>query len=359
MGVVRDTYIIFKKDMLIWFKNPVAPVIRSLIFPLLWIVIFGTAFGGDVEHIPVALVQEDFGPHSQDMISELIKNEVLSITTTTNYATANEMLKKKKVSGLIFIPPGFSDSIEDGARTSIQLSLDETAPQISTALTLHVFEAARVFSDRISVERLSEMGVPGEVLDPVTVEQNTLIGRGNEYLLGVIMDREFGTLKMLMAAPVSRNSIILGKIFAGVIQTIASGIVALTVAMAMGVNLKAGAFGFLLIILLMFIAGFGFIGMSTAIGVRIGQLEGFMVVMQVIIMPMWFLSGGLYPMETMPPLMRFVASINPITYAIDAVRSIMIRGIIWDTLILDFVVLIGFSLSMFALGSLAFRRTID
>jgi ABC-2 type transport system permease protein len=74
---------------------------------------------------------------------------------------------------------------------------------------------------------------------------------------------------------------------------------------------------------------------------------------------MWFLSGGLYPLETMPTWMRFIATINPLTYATDAVRSVMIRGIIWDTLVMDFVILIGFSVLMFILGSLSFKRTID
>jgi ABC-2 type transport system permease protein len=378
--VARETYIIFKKDMLVWFKSPIVPVVRALVFPLLWIVIFGTAFGGTVEHIPVALVQEDFGSHGEALVAGLHNKEVLHIKKTTNYATAFKMLNRKEVSGIILIPPGFSQTIEEGGRAGIQLSVDETSPQVSSALIAHVFEAVRAYSDEIAVQRLSERGVPGEIITAASVEKNTLFGRGIEYLdflapgvimmtimfsamfsggLGVIVDREFGTLRMLMAAPITKDAIILGKIFAGVMQSIASGIVALIIAMLMGVELKTGATGFVLIIFLMFTAGFGFIGMSTAIGTRSHSLEQFMVMLQIIVMPMWFLSGGLYPLETMPTWMRFIATINPLTYATDAVRSVMIRGIIWETLLMDFVILIGFSVSMFILGSYSFKRTID
>ncbi|NOZ76677.1 MAG: ABC transporter permease [Euryarchaeota archaeon] len=380
MRVVRETYIIFKKDMLIWFKSPVVPVIRALVFPLLWIVIFGTAFGGTVEHIPVALVQEDFGAHAQGLVQELNKKEVLEIRKTTNYATAFRMLTRKEVYGVIFIPPGFSQAIGDGGQGRVQLSTDETSPQISSALIAHVYDAAGVYSDRVVLERRPAGGGPAEVVDPVVMEKNTVFGRGIEYLdflapgvvmmtimfsamfsggLGVIVDREFGTLRMLMAAPITKDAIILGKIIAGVMQSIASGIVALIIAMLMGVELESGALGVLLIVLLMFIAGFGFIGMSTAIGARSKTLEQFMVMMQVIVMPMWFLSGGLYPLESMPGWMRVVATVNPLTYATDAVRAVMLRGIVWDILALDFLILISFSVVMFAMGSLAFKRTID
>ena len=126
----------------------------------------------------------------------------------------------------------------------------------------------------------------------------------------------------------------------------------------MGVHLKSGVPGFFMIILLMFIAGFGFIGMSTAIGTRITELEQLMVMMMVIIMPMWFLSGGLYPLESMPDWMRPLAIVNPMTYATDAARAIMIRGIIWETLALDLAIISTFALAMFLIGSYSFKKTL-
>jgi ABC-2 type transport system permease protein len=380
MSILREVYVIFKKEMLVWIKNPMVPIVRALVFPLMWIVIFGTAFGGTVQHIPVALVQEDFSEKAGEFVSMLNSQEVLRITPPTNYVDANKMLVEGKVYGVIFIPPDFSRNLQEGKKAEVQLTIDETAPQVSNTLLSYVTETARRYSDKIALAEVKGVGVSPDVINAVPVERNTLFGRGIEYLdflapgvvmmtivfsamfsggLGVIVDREFGTLRMLMAAPISRNSIILGKVFSGVIQSIASGVVALIVAVLMGVQLKTGALGFVMVVVLMFLAGFGFIGMSTAIGSRIVHLEHFMVVMQIIIMPMWFLSGGLYPLESMPWWMRPIAQINPLTYATEATRDVMIRGIVWKTLGLDLAILVGFSISMFVLGSLSFKRTIE
>jgi ABC-2 type transport system permease protein len=214
----------------------------------------------------------------------------------------------------------------------------------------------------------------------VVVEKNTLFGRGIEYLdflapgvvmmtilfsafftggLNLIMDRQVGTLRMLMVAPISKEAIILGKTLAGVMQSITSGGVALGVAMLMGVEIKSGLMGLFLVFFLMFVSGFGFIGISLIFGSRITYIEQFMVVMMVFIMPMWFLSGGLYPVESMPEWMRFLALINPMTYATEAMRAVMLRGIIWESFARDVIILLGFAISMMVAGSLSFKRTIE
>ncbi len=379
MNLLQEVLVVFKKEMRVWIKNPMVPIVRALVFPLMWIVIFGTAFGGTLNNIPVALVQQDFSSQAQEFVSTLNGRDILDITTTTNYAAANKMLINKEVYGVIFIPPDFGEKLSSGRDIWIQLSVDETSPQISNRLISFVYDSAGSYSKKIAVSRLDELDVDPGIISAVSVKKNTLFGRGSSYLdflapgviamtilfsaifsggLGLIVDREFGTLRMLMAAPISRDSIILGKTFAGVMQSITSGVVALIVAMLMGVTIKTGALGFVLLVLLMFLTGFAFIGMSTAIGTRITQLEQFMVVMQMFIMPMWFLSGGLYPVESMPDWMRIIASVNPMTYATDAMRLVMIRGIVWTTLALDFAVLIAFSVLMFIVGSLSFKRTI-
>ena len=370
-----EIYIIFRKEMLIWIKNPMVPVVRAVVFPLLWIVIFGTAFSGTVDHIPVALVQEDFGSEAQGLVYYFNTQGVLDITTSTNLAHAYDMLLAKEVYGIIFVPPDFSDKLINGESPSIHLSVDETTPQISTTLISHIFTGAREYSKEVTVEKDgSPLGMD------VIVEKNTLFGRGIEYLdflapgvvmmtllfsgfftggLNLIMDRQVGTLRMLMVAPISKEAIILGKALAGVMQSMTSGTVALGVAMLMGVEIKSGLMGLFLIFFLMFVSGFGFIGLSLIFGSRITYLEQFMVVMMVLIMPMWFLSGGLYPLESMPEWMKVIASINPMTYATEAMRAVMLRGIIWESFAFDVLVLVVFAISMMVAGSLSFRRTIE
>lgn len=367
--MLRETYVVWKKEMLVWAKNPLFAMVRSLVFPLLWIIIFGYAFGGEVDNIPVAVIQEDFSSVAEDYLSALQGENVLQVTTTTNYATAMKLFKEKKVYAVVYIPPGFGDGLRGGGGKEVLLSIDETTPQMSGTIIEFVTRVTDNFPEDV-------------VLNPQRpiLARNTLFGRGVEYLdflapgvimmtivfsamfsggLGLVVDREFGTLRMLMAAPISKYSIIIGKTTAGVTQSLFSGIFALLVAMLIGVKIKAGAAGFFMMLLLMLIAAFGFIGMSIAIGTKIRKIEHLMLSMQLVIIPMWFLSGGLYPLESMPSWMHPLAVADPLTYATDAMRTVMLRGAMWEAIIKDLAVMSAFAVLMLILGSLSFKRTIE
>ena len=377
MGILRDTYTIFEKEMQIWAKAPVVNLVRAFMMPVLWLVIFGSAFGGTVSNVPVAIVMADNGHYAQLYAQSINYGNTLHVTADTNYAHALDMLKNAQVTAVVFIPPGFSDSVASGKPASVQVSEDTTTPLLSTAVGASLAQGQQVFSNAV----LAEKGAGGVPSVPVlNVQQNILYGRGMTYLdfmaagvivqvmvfsalfaggMGIIMDRELGTLKMLMSAPIDKMSIVLGKITAGVAQSLVSGAVALMVAIAIGVKVQTGLMGFFLVFVFLTLVAFGFIGMTVALAARIKTLQSFMMAVQTLVMPLWFLSGSLYPIQTMPDWLRPISVINPLTYATDAVRSLMIRGVIWSTLEVDFVVLVVFSAAMVFIGSMAFSRTLD
>ncbi len=349
-----EVYVIWKKEMIVWAKNPLFAIVRSLGFPLLWMLIFGFAFGESPDNVPVALVQEDYSSFAQDFVLKLQEEHVLKIEYVSSISHGMEMIKNGKVYAVVFIPPDFSKKRE------IHVTIDETSPQISSAVMSY----------------LSKITSSSNII----VEKNTIYGRGIEYIdflapgvimmtivfsslftggLGMIVDREFGTLKMLMLAPISKSSIILGKTVAGVTQTLFSGIAALIIAVLLGVDVKTGFAGVLVLLLLMIIAAFGFIGMSIAIGTKIYKIEHLMLSMQMIVIPMWFLSGGIYPIESMPSWMEPLARIDPLTYATHAARAVMIRSIVWESIAFDVFVLVSFATIMLIFGVKSFKRTID
>ena len=74
---------------------------------------------------------------------------------------------------------------------------------------------------------------------------------------------------------------------------------------------------------------------------------------------MWFLSGGIYPLESMPWWMQPIAKINPLTYATHAARAVMIRSIVWESFAFDIAVMLSFTIAMLIAGIKAFKRTIE
>lgn len=380
--LLKHSYVIWWKEMRVWLKTPLIGLSRAFILPFTWMVIFGNAFGGNISYIPVAMVNEDLGQHGNDFINMLESTNTLSITTNTNYANALELFKAKKVNAVIFINQDFSKKIDEGKQANIQVTVDQTSTMVATSISSFVNTIVSAFSKKITLTYLNKIDPANAntILNPVEVTSNVLFGRGMSYLdfmaAGVIiqtlvfsalfsggmtlmMDREFGTLKMLMMAPINKTSIILGKTLAGVTQALISGFIALGIAVLLGIKIKTGILGILCIILIMILTAFGFIGMSTAIAMRFTKMETLMVAMMTLTMPLWFLSGALYPLESMPWWLKPLSTINPLTYAVDAMRSVMYRGVIWAAFALDMLVLLFFSVLMILLGTTFFKRTIE
>ena len=139
--------------------------------------------------------------------------------------------------------------------------------------------------------------------------------------ISIVWDREFGFLREMLVAPVSRTALVLGKTAGGASVAAVQGTIMLVLAPLVGVHLTP-----LLVVevigleLLMAVA-------MTAFGVfvasRIQRMEAFQVVMQMLLMPMLFLSGALFPLNGLPAWLAVITRINPLTYAVDPLRRVV------------------------------------
>jgi len=182
----------------------------------------------------------------------------------------------------------------------------------------------------------------------------TLLFAGTMSGASVIWDKEFGFLKEVLVAPVSRFSVILGRSLGGMTIAIIQALVIVGIAVAMGVNLS-GVSGFFLAIVIMILTCAAFTGFGLIIATKLGNLEGFMAIMNLIVFPIFFLSGALFPVQSMPAGLRHVMYINPLTYGIDGLRNTLI-GVAAFPLWLDFVVLLVVCIALATLGSYFFSR---
>jgi ABC-2 type transport system permease protein len=134
----------------------------------------------------------------------------------------------------------------------------------------------------------------------------------------IVWDREFGFLREMLVAPVSRWSIVLGKTFGGATNATLQGVIILALAGIVGVpyslTLFLTVFGELLLLALTLTA-FG-----VMMAARISQIQSFMALQQMLLMPLFFLSGALFPLSNLPGWLQFLTRIDPLTYAVDPVR---------------------------------------
>lgn len=153
----------------------------------------------------------------------------------------------------------------------------------------------------------------------------TMMFAGVFAAISIVWDREFGFLKEMLVAPVPSWSIALGKVISG--ATIASfqGSLMLLLAPLVGINLTAGMV--LKLIPTMFLVSFSMTGMGILLATRLKSMQGFQVVMNFIMMPMFFMSGAMFQLTSAPRWMDAISKIDPLTYGVDALRSIMISGV--------------------------------
>jgi ABC-2 type transport system permease protein len=137
----------------------------------------------------------------------------------------------------------------------------------------------------------------------------------------IVWDREFGFLREMMVAPVRRSSIVIGKCLGGATVASFQGVILIALAGAVHVPydpvLLLGIFGLQLLL------AFSITAFGVMVAARIKTMQSFMGVMQMVVMPMFFISGALYPVANLPGWLKFLNRIDPLTYAVDPMRRLV------------------------------------
>ena len=170
----------------------------------------------------------------------------------------------------------------------------------------------------------------------------------------VIWDKEFGFLKEVLVAPVNRFSIILGRSLGGMTTAIAQALIIVAITVAMGVRISSVS-GFLLAIVFMILTCATFTGFGLILATKLGDTEGFMAIMNLVVFPIFFLSGAFFPLEAMPAGIRYIMYINPLTYGVDGLRGTLVANAAFP-LWLDFVLLLVSSIALAGVGAYFFSK---
>ncbi len=204
-------------------------------------------------------------------------------------------------------------------------------------------------------------GMPGmpagmdflDFLAPGIVGMTLLFG-GTISGASVIWDKEFGFLREVLVAPVNRFSIILGRSLGGMTTAIIQALIIVAIAVAMGVRISSAS-GFFLSIVFMILTCATFTGFGLILAAKLRDTEGFMAIMNLMIMPIFFLSGAFFPLAAMPAEIRYIMYIDPLTYGVDGLRGALVGGAAFP-LWLDFVILLVLAIALASIGAYFFSK---
>ncbi|MCK5513686.1 MAG: ABC transporter permease, partial [Deltaproteobacteria bacterium] len=171
----------------------------------------------------------------------------------------------------------------------------------------------------------------------------------------VIWDRQFGFLKEMLVAPISRTSIVVGKALGGVTTSMFQALLFLIVCFAIGIKIPSPLM-LLLLFLVMILIAVGFVLVGIAFSSRMKDFHGFSLIMNFVVMPIFFLSGAFFPLDKLPEWLKWFVYIDPLTYGVDALRFCMVNTSsfpIW----INLLALIVFGLVATIIGTLLFKTT--
>ncbi|MFB3890262.1 MAG: ABC transporter permease [Candidatus Bathyarchaeia archaeon] len=218
-----------------------------------------------------------------------------------------------------------------------------------------------IFGVGIGASLRGVVPVPGmtyqQLIFPGIVGQ-TLLFTSMFMGISVIWDKEFGFMKEILVAPISRFSIFLGKMIGDSTDALIQGIIVLLLGLVLGINIDLATF--LLCLPIMLLITFGLVSIGLTIASFMGSLESFGAIQSFINLPLFFLSGALFQLQSLPSWLQDVSRLNPLTYGVDALRNVIL-GAVWQPLqvqplLVDIGVVAAFDVVMIAIGTWAFGR---
>ncbi|MGA9141686.1 MAG: ABC transporter permease [Methanocella sp.] len=393
MGIVKtlqDSYRIAIKDLLEFERNRIG-LIFLFLMPFFMLVMTGFIFptGNGYADVPVALTDLDHSPASQQFIGTLQamnnQSNMMNFNVAATEDDARTLITRGHVYGAIIIPQGFGAEQAAGIQSNITVLSDNSQPQLSMVmqgLGSSVISMIGTYQGQAKVKVLGvkanttiDNATAAAYITPMKANvQGTVPGNMNYFsfvapglLMMIVMmgamtgipraiahEKEIGTFDGILAAPVNEISIIMGKTLAQTVRGFIQGIIVMIIAILIfGVSVQ----GSLLITAAVLLLGiFSFIGLGILLTALSNNEETAMILMTVLQFPMMFLTGIFFPIQQMPWFMQWISQLLPLTYAVTAMRKVMILGAGIGDIVPEVVILIAFGAVMLAIAIPVFRR---
>jgi ABC-2 type transport system permease protein len=207
----------------------------------------------------------------------------------------------------------------------------------------------------VSLQGESYRGISYQVFIYPGVLSMALLMTSIFYGVYIIWDRKLDFLKEVLVAPVSRSSVFLGKMLGGCTDVMLQSLILLVLGILIGMPITPIVFLYSLLIL--FLISVAMVSLGLVMGSNLTNQEAFGLVMNFVVWPLFFFSGALFQISTLPDWLKFITYLDPLTYGVDVLRGAILGAQVQSfPAYVDFSVLIAFSLAMMWIGTISFGR---
>jgi ABC-2 type transport system permease protein len=298
------------------------------------IVFFGYGMGGTVKNAPILIVNSDTGRASNSLVQEIGSytakyngNPMFSVTYTKDMSQseAESKINAGMYKGILMIPSDYSESVAKNKSTTLTLLTDSA--DVTTSGLIISFMGQLVAETGSIILIVPNIYGHLEYLDfltPGVIALTVFMGSVATTGSAIAGEKEDGTLVRMLMTPISKRSIILGKTIYQLILQIGRAIILIIAAfLLLGFNMNGSWLLFSLVLVIFTLGG---VGMGIIMSAGVEDFESFMQLNMLVSMPSMFVTGVFFPLSSAPNWMQYIAYCLPLTYAIDALRIIMIKG---------------------------------
>jgi ABC-2 type transport system permease protein len=357
------------------FRRSPALIIMSLIMPVAQLVVLGYAFGGQVKNLKVGMVDQDGGVPAV-RLRELAGAVAANARTfgTQQYGDLGQALndlREGHLNGVVTIPPGFSRRtlakddprvalIEDNTDTFVSSSLAATLSGLVSAYNQRTVDSRRI-PEQTSLDVVEvypyvpyiQYLLPGSIV--MSIFMMVMIGGGIIF----VDDKARGLHEGYLVTPISRLELIMGFNLSGAIKAVIAGVVLMTIgSLIAGVPDPFDPWRLLRLLVVIVVTAFALVSMMFLLMVRVSDPLVPRATFGVLNTFLYFPSGAVYPQQAFPGWMRAIAKVDPFTYAVHALKNLLLKNTGFSAIAPDLLYLLAFSILTMTAATLLFRRTL-
>lgn len=364
---------IIEREMRKYFRSP-ALMIVSLIFPLVQLVVLGNAFGGKIRDTRLGVVDEDGGPQAVK-IHEAFDSVRANMRTFepvyySNERQAMEDVRNGKINGAVVIPPQYSRRvyeqnqphialIVDNTDTFISSTLEDELNQITTDLNNPTVQPRVLQQTALQIVELypyieyMKYLLPGSIT--LAIFMSVMIGGGMLY----IDDKARGVHEGYLVTPITKAQLVLGLNAASAIKAIMTGtIITFIGCLLSGVG---SIFDFRTLVGLMLMVGLTAVAFNTMMFLMMVRVDDPLVpraIFGILNTLLFFPSGAVYPIQAFPSWLRWIANVDPFSFAVHGFKSLLLKEAGFGAIVPDVIYLSLFAVIALALATPLFKRTL-
>ncbi len=366
---------IMRRDLKKLTRNPIT-LVSVILMPIVYLVIIGNSFQGQLRHLPIVIVEQDHGLYARRLVEQLLALQAgpktVDVTFESDPGYAIDQVRDGRFKGAIVIPPDFSHDVAEGRVAQIGLFTDNVDAISSGTLEGALEQAAATVKVTFVTARepkLNQISLRPSWLFPYVDYDRSLIpgvivmaifmGSLMSGVFNWVMDKFLGVTECYLVTPLSRWDIAGGILASGVSVTSVAGVLVLFLGLLITRGrIEGGLPALLTLVGIIVVSATGLLAMTFAILGRaghprlVGTFSGFLNVI------LFFPSGAIYPVESFPPWLRAFAHFNPETHSVSAIKQILFKGADLAAVSGDIMFLLVFMVAMLVLASVSFKRTL-